>query len=188
MRLLNLLLIMKEFLFLTYLFLIEPVFAYENYGDYKKLKFNEYLDKVGFSIIDLVDKSDDPIFYIKENTPSCKSGNYYGYVDPHWDNKAEFVVCTRSIYLYLSKNYDEFIHEINDTVRHEAVHAAQFCKKGDYSLGLDPKRFKGYPERVVNSNSNYRDLPYWEKIMELEAFALEDDPYFVLNSLKNFCF
>ena len=41
---------------------------------------------------------------------------------------------------------------------------------------------------MVYSNSYYRDLPYWQKIMELEAFALEDDPYYVLNSLRNFVF
>lgn len=180
---------MKKFLFLISLFIIEPVFAYENFGDYKRLKFNEYLDYVGLRIMDLVDKSDNPIFLIKENTPFCKSGNYYGYVYPRWNNNtADFVVCTRGIYFNLTRNDEEFTHEINDTVRHEAAHAAQFCKKGDFSLGVDKNRFKGYPEEMVYSNSEYRDLPYLEKIMELEAFALEDDPYYVLNSLNNFCF
>jgi len=179
---------MKKFLFLISIFIFDPVFTYQNVGDYKRLKFNKYLDNVGFRIIDLVDKSKNPYFYIKENTPDCKSGDIFGYVDPRWDNAADFVVCTRGIYFYLTRSDNDFIHEINDTVRHEAAHAAQFCKGGDYSLGVDKRRFKGYPERMVYSNSYYRDLPYWQKIMELEAFALEDDPYYVLNSLRNFCF
>ena len=176
---------MKKLLIVVSLFFFQKALAFQNIGDYKKLNFNKYLDGIGLKIIDLVDKADNPFYYIKENTPDCKSGEFYGYVNTYLNpQKADFVVCTYSIYYNLTKNYQEFVHEINDTVRHEAAHAGQICKKGDYSLGVNKARFKGYPERMV---SYYKNLSKTDRLMELEAFALEDDPVFVLNSLKRFC-
>ena len=174
---------MKKLLFLIPLFIIEHVFAFENFGDYKKLNFVRYLDYPGLRIIDLVDRTDRPYFLIKENTPFCKSGKYYGYVDEAWTKRATFAICTRSV--SLMHPYD-FREQINYTLRHEAAHAAQFCKGGDYSLGVEKWRFAGYPKRMVKNY--YTNLSPTEELMELEAFALERDPYFVESSVRRFCF
>ena len=55
---------MKKLLFLIPLFIIKHVFAFENFGDYKKLNFVKYLDYSGLRIIDdppncLIAKSKD---------------------------------------------------------------------------------------------------------------------------------
>ena len=174
---------MKKLLVLIPLFIIEHVLAFENVGDYKKLNFVEYLDYSGLRIIDLVDRTDSPFFLIKENTPFCKSGNYYGYVEDGLTNKATFAICTRAIYFNHPFKFREYI---NYTLRHEAAHAAQFCKGGDYSLGVEKWRFEGYPKRMVKNY--YTNLSRTEELMELEAFALESDPYFVESSVRRFCF
>ncbi len=174
---------MKKLLVLIPLFIIEHVLAFENVGDYKKLNFVGYLDYSGLRIIDLVDRTDSPFFLIKENTPFCKSGNYYGYVDNGTKKRATFAICTRAINFMHPFDFGEYI---NYTLRHEAVHAAQFCKGGDYSLGVEKWRFEGYPKRMVKNY--YTNLSPTEELMELEAFALENDPYFVESSVRRFCF
>ena len=179
---------MKKFLILISLFFIEPVFSYENVGDYKKLKFVDYLDYSGLRIIESVDLSKKPYFFIKENTPTCKSKGFLGYLShQQWQRSdADLVVCTRNIYFYtLGDINKDFVHEIKDTVRHEAVHAAQLCKQGNFLLGVDQRRFEGYPKRMVYTY--YKNSSNFEKKLELEAFALEDDPYFVLNSVNRYC-
>tara|TARA_A100001035_G_scaffold270290_1_gene257239 strand:+ start:580 stop:1122 length:543 start_codon:yes stop_codon:yes gene_type:complete len=180
---------MRKFLFLISLFIIEPVFSYESYGDYKKLNFFKYLDNPGLRIIDLVDQTNKPYYFIKENTPTCKSGDYGGYVYGvlFGPKEYEYVICTRTLY-FNSSNNSGFFKQINRVVRHEAAHAAQICKQGDFSIGVEKWKFKGYPERMVYNHPIYRGISKMEQLMELEAFAVEDDPYFVLNSVGRFCF
>ena len=96
-------------------------------------------------------------------------------------------ICTYNIKSHFGER--EFEYQINATVRHEAAHAAQFCKGGNYHLGVDREKFAGYPnERVYGPLSIYKDHTHNQKVMELEAFALESEPYFVFRNLERFCF
>ncbi len=160
------------------------------YEDYTSLEYYDHLDSVGREIMDKVDSSINVSYWPKENLPSCKSGNeiYFGYVSyPGLLSSSDFVICTYNIWSYFGEN--QFNYQINSTVRHEAAHSAQFCKGGDYLLGVDKRKFAGYPnERVYGPYSIYKNLPYGEKLMELEAFALESEPYFVLRNLERYCF
>ena len=162
-----------------------------SYEDYSSFNYYKYLDSIGKEIMERVDSSQNVTYYPRENLPSCKSGNneiYFGYVSyPDFFNSSDFVICTYNIWNYFGER--EFENQVNSTVRHEATHSAQFCKAGNYLLGVDQRKFSGYPyERVYGPYSIYKQLSYEEKLMELEAFALESEPYFVLRSLERFCF
>tara|TARA_B100001989_G_scaffold223163_1_gene176940 strand:+ start:1161 stop:1706 length:546 start_codon:yes stop_codon:yes gene_type:complete len=162
-----------------------------SYKEFTSLNFYEYLDPIGREIMYKVDSSQNVTYWPKENTPGCKSNNgqiWFGYVEyPNILSSADFVICTYNIYGYFGPR--EFEYQVNSTVRHEAAHSAQFCKGGNYHLGVDKTKFAGYPnERVYGPYSIYRDLPYNQQLMELEAFALESEPYFVSRSLDRFCF
>ena len=161
------------------------------YKDYTSLNFYKHLDSIGREIMYKVDSSQNVTYWPKENTPSCKSNNdaiWFGYVNyPGILSSSDFVICTYNIWNYFGQR--EFEYEINSTVRHEAAHSAQFCKGGNYHLGVDKRKFLGYPnEKVYGPNSIYRNLTYSEQLMELEAFALESEPYLVLRNLDRFCF
>ena len=169
-----------------------PILIFEkvvNYEDYKSHNYYKYLDHIGRKIIEKVDSSQNITYFPKENIPGCKSGNkeiYFGYVSPNVTSY-DFVICTYNIYSYFGER--RFKYQINSTVRHEAAHSAQLCKGGDNLLGVDQSKFKGYPEeRVFGPYSIYKKLPYRVKLMELEAFALESQPEFVLRNVEYFCF
>ena len=161
-----------------------------DFDDYTSLNFYQHLDYVGKEIMEKVDSSQNVTYWPKENTPSCKSNNdeiWFGYVNYPFLSSSDFVICTYNIWNYYGER--EFEYEINSTVRHEAAHSAQFCKGGNYHLGVDKRKFVGYPnERVYGPNSIYRNLTYSEQLMELEAFALESEPYLVSRNLDRFCF
>ena len=162
-----------------------------NFDDYTSLNFYKHLDSVGKKIMEKVDSSQNVTYFPAENLPGCKSGNneiWFGYVNqPGFFSESDFVICTYNIWNYYGAN--QFQYQINSTVRHEAAHSAQFCKGGNNLLGVDKRKFTGYPnERVYGPYSIYKKLPYGQQMMELEAFALESEPYFVLRNLERFCF
>ena len=162
-----------------------------SYEDYTSFSYYNYLDSIGREIMERVDSSQNVTYSPRENLPSCKSGNnqfIYGYVSgPKYFNSRDFVICTYNIWNYFGER--EFVYQVNATVRHEATHSAQFCKGGNRLLGIDQRKFSGYPyESVYGPYSGYKQEPHQVKLMELEAFALESEPYFVLRSLERFCF
>ena len=172
-----------------------PIFliggALMGYEDYTSHNYYKYLDPIGREIMYKVDASQNVTYWPKENSPGCKSNNneiWFGYV--HYRgflSSSDFVICTYNILNYYGRR--EFEYQINSTVRHEATHSAQFCKGGNYHLGVDSRKFSGYPnERVYGAYSIYRDKSYNEQVMELEAFALESEPYLVSRYLDLFCF
>ena len=158
--------------------------------DYTSFNYYRHLDSIGRKIMEKVNSSQNVTYYPKENSPSCKSGQYiyYGFVTyPDFFDSSDFVICTYNLWSQFGQ--EEFEYEVNATVRHEAVHSAQFCKGGNRLLGVDKWKFEGYPNNMVYApNSSYRNLPHDKKIMELEAFALESEPYIVLRNLERFCF
>ncbi len=181
---------MKKFLFLICFFACDQAFAFENVGDYKKLNFVKNLDYPALEIINSVDLSKKPYYFIKENTPFCKANpDYGGYVYGVMlgPKEYDYVICTRTLYFNRS-NYSSFVKQVNRVVIHEAAHVAQICKQGNFSLGVEKWRLKGYPEKMVYNHQIYQGKSRMEQLMELEAFALEDDPYYVLNSVNRFCF
>ena len=162
------------------------------YGDYKNQKYYEYLDAVGKEIMNRVDNSKKVIYIPKENTPYCKNNpGYAAYVD--WPNRngTDFVICTLRI--TRGNSYENSYSEINDAVRHEAVHSAQFCRYTSfddyllYPLGIvDKKTLLKYKKFV--SSEIYDGIPYHQRLAEMEANYLEDKPYTVLTQLNKYCY
>ena len=162
------------------------------YGDYKNQKYYEYLDAVGKEIINRVDNSKKVIYIPKENTPYCKNNpGYAAYVD--WPNRngTDFVICTLRI--TRGNSYENSYSEINDAVRHEAVHSAQFCRYTSfddyllYPLGIVDKKTLLKYKKFVTSEI-YDGIPYHQRLAEMEANYLEDKPYTVLTQLNKYCY
>ena len=162
------------------------------YGDYKNQKYYEYLDAVGKEIMNRVDNSEKVIYIPKENTPYCKNNpGYAAYVD--WPNRngTDFVICTLRI--TRGNSYENSYSEINDAVRHEAVHSAQFCRYTSfddyllYPLGIVDKKTLLKYKKFVTSEI-YDGIPYHQRLAEMEANYLEDKPYTVLTQLNKYCY
>ena len=182
--------------FLLFFYLI-GIFTKESestnyYGEYKSHKYFKYLDDVGKRIMDRVDNSKKVIYIPKENTPFCKNNpGYAAYVD--WPNKkgTDFVICTSRI--TRGNSYAYSYNLINDAVRHEAIHSAQFCRYTRYDdyllypLGtVDKKVLLNYAKYVTSDI--YAGIPYQQKLAEMEANYYEDKPYSILVQLNKHCY
>ena len=132
------------------------------------------------------------IYIPKENTPYCKNNpGYAAYVD--WPNRngTDFVICTLRI--TRGNSYENSYSQINDAVRHEAVHSAQFCRYTSfddyllYPLGIVDKKTLLKYKKFVTSEI-YDGIPYHQRLAEMEANYLEDKPYTVLTQLNKYCY
>ena len=173
------------FLFFYSLFGLNLVAKSQDYyGDYKSHRYFKYADQISAKIMNLVDNSKNFIYVPKENTPYCKKENIFGYVNP---STGVFGICTYTILGY-GDSIEEDKFEINATIRHEAVHSAQFCKDSTYfrPLGVSRDKLVGYPENQVMSY--YKDLSFNEKIAEMEGFYGELNPFFVIKALNKNCY
>lgn len=177
-------------IFFYFLFGINPVVKSEDrYGDYKKHKYLRYADELGLIIMDLVDNSKKFIYIPKENTPKCKKEDIFGYVS---SSTGVFGICTYTILNY-GQNIEEDKFEINATIRHEAVHSAQFCKDPTAlrPLGVSRRKLEGYPANQVLPDDSYYSkagFTFTEKIAEMEGFYGELEPYFVIEALNKNCY
>ena len=174
-------------------FNISSARSQDNYGDYLNHRYSEYLDSNGKSIVDLVDRSEKVIFFPRENTPYCKSNRIFGYLNwPTWRNGNYFSnlgMCTNRILLY-RKNFHERRDQINNTMNHEAFHAAQLCQSlssGDWiPFGLQNGRFSKHIHDSVYKY--YKNVNSTRKIVEMEAMYAADKPYLVKQYLKKYCY
>lgn len=178
------------YLFFYFLFCVNSVAKSEDrYGDYLKHKYYRYADHVGSRIMELVDNSENKMYIPKENTPYCKSEEgTYGYVN---FSTGVVGICTNSI-LRWGDTMEEDKKLINETIRHEAVHAAQFCEYPySYPLGVSRKKLEGYPENQVLPEDTWysqQDLSYEDKVAEMEGFYGELNPFFVIEALNKHCY
>lgn len=159
------------------------------YGEYKTYEFYNYLDEVGKVIMDRVDNSKKIIYIPKENTPFCKSNpDYAGYVKFPYKKVSEFGICT---YRIIKSDYINISPNLNDVVRHEAMHSAQFCRFPSLTslkpVGIDLNFLIPYKKFVPNEGI-YKDIPYDQRVGELEAYYGEDNPSLVLSKLNKFCY
>ena len=163
------------------------------YGDYKFHKYFEYLDDVGKEIMDKVDNSKKVVYIPKENTPFCKNNpGYAAYVDWPKKNGTDFVICTSRITRGNSYEYSYYL--INDAVRHEAVHSAQFCKYTNfndyllYPLGVVEEKVLLKYKKFVPDEGIYAGISYQQRLAEMEANYFEDKPYSILVQLNKHCY
>jgi hypothetical protein len=149
------------------------------------MEFLLYLTPVGNEIVNSLAQAK---FKIRENTQICRQEkSTFGYMHHRTD---EFVVCTTNI-----KNGGWSLkHYVNETVYHEAVHAAQNCKSrgifsifGPSSLGIPKKSMPMSADKLdeVKRSSSF-GLGVDHK--EYEAYYLESKPQKVIHYVKKFCF
>lgn len=82
-------------------------------------------------------------------------------------------------------NHNGNSEELYDTILHEAVHVAQFCKGGNLFTPVSIVK-SSTPEDIVFLNERY---PQEQFAMELEArvIAREQDEVYVTNLIKEHC-
>jgi len=105
---------------------------------------------------------------VVQNASICweRKNNFAGFTLSTPDIKhIEVIICTHAIMEYAKGM--RFPVELNRTIDHEALHAAQFCKN-DY-----------YPGSVSDD---------WTTDSEMEAVSYEDRPQAVGDKLIEFCF
>ena len=183
-----------KFVFFVPFFLIILGIFGENdknyYGAYKTHKYYKYLDEIGKKIMGRVDESKKIIYIPKENTPFCKSNpDYAGYVNFPYKKVSEFGICTYRI--IKGSNYNNISLNLNNVVRHEGMHSAQFCRFPGLAalkpIGINLKYLMPYKKFVLNEEI-YKDKPDAQIIGELEAYYGEDNPYLVLSKLTQYCY
>jgi len=124
----------------------------------------DYLTPVHAEILEVLNRSG--VVIIVNNHSICKSKKYDGYTitskDPiNKSGETELILCENVV----KQNYSDWKGEMNRTLAHESVHAAQQCKRGDGYLS--PLGFG--------------------KDIESEAFKIQDKPKEVLRILKKYC-
>jgi hypothetical protein len=115
-------------------------------------------------------------YHVVENAPICRGHNLFGL-----RSTPNFIICTDNIKKY-DVNSTEFY--VNETIYHESVHIAQECKGsplGITNIHLSANKMTD----VMNSVKGYNPSG---KVIEMEAYFLEDNPEQVLYYLKKFCF
>jgi hypothetical protein len=143
------------------------------------MEFFLYLSPQGQQLVrDLISAK----FHIHENIGLCRNKDTFGYAD--LPNK--FVICTKNI---KNSGFDPN-HYIEETVNHEAVHAAQICKKDKtMTLGI-PKKDMHLPWNKIQDVKNSVKIVKNQNIFhrEYEAYYLEDKPEKVRYYVRKFCF
>lgn len=135
------------------------------------MDFLFYLTQTGQEIVNIIVSKN---YKVLENSPICKKHKeVFGY-----HSRNNFEICTDNI----KNNISPVKHYVNETVYHEAVHVAQYCKQG--KLGVSNIRLT--PEKL---NLVYGSLQYGTitALYETEAYYLEDKPELVLSYLKKYC-
>lgn len=141
------------------------------------MEFLLYLSPIGHSLLrDLVSAK----FHIHENTLRCKKSKWLGYTET--PNK--FVICTNNI---KNGGYD-LRYYVNETMYHEAVHAAQICQ-GAKPLGIQKKDMPLPPNKIQdikNSVDAVNDPRIRDR--EHEAYYFEDKPTRIRHLIRKYCF
>ena len=127
-------------------------------------------------------------FKVQENVQYCRTEKgTFGYLE---NSSKRLVVCTANI-----KNGGwDLQHYLNETVYHEAVHAAQQCKSRGV-MGIFGPVTLGIPKKMMPLSSDKKDEVKKSSTFipgsydrEYEAYYLESKPQKVIHYVKKFCF
>ena len=144
------------------------------------MEFLLYLTPIGRDIYNLMSQK----VRFLENPPICREKDIYGWYDASKDTMS---ICTDRILAGPSPKY-----YINETLFHEAVHAAQDCKAVHTSywyvpFGIKPSQMKLSERRRDDLETSVSIHPN-NRAIEHEAFWLEDKPEKVRYVVKKYCF
>lgn len=136
------------------------------------MEFFLYLTPLGREIVTNIMSRN---YLVQENAPICKK---YNEIFGH-NGEGKFIICTDNI----KNNTGLVSHYVNETVYHEAAHAAQSCKRSP--IGIKNINLSAEKLNDVRRSVNYNKFAF---VYEVEAYHLEDKPAEVLSYLKKYCF
>jgi hypothetical protein len=117
---------------------------------------------------------------VVENAPICRKHDIYG-----WFNVIEktMTICTNRIV-----SRDDVKYYVNETLLHESVHVAQYCKnKSLIPLGISPAQMELSSRRKQDLESAVKIAGSSVRQIEQEAFWMEDKPNEVKYVVKKYC-
>ena len=117
---------------------------------------------------------------VVENTPICRKHDIYG-----WFNVIEktMTICTDRII-----SNDNSKYYINETLLHESVHIAQYCKNNSLTpLGIANSQMQLSSRRNQDVESAVKISGPLVRQIEKEAFWMEDKPNEVKYVVKKYC-
>lgn len=119
-------------------------------------------------------------FRIVENAPICREHDIYGWFD---HTKKILSICTERIV-----SRDNVAYYINETLLHEAVHVAQYCKNKSLTpLGIATSTMNLSSRRRQDVEKAVKIIGPQIRQIEMEAFWMEDKPNEVKYVLKKYC-
>ena len=155
------------------------------------MEFLSFLNAKEREILDLIYKAE---YKVEENTPLCLIGKkYFGFFKRR---QKTVVICTEnakkqgSYFLTKIKGYNDELNQtgvyLRRALRHEAVHIAQDCNNGNPVELSTERKIKIHPYKMeaLKGSSNISG----REDKEYQAYALEDKPKYIINSLKKYCF
>ena len=153
------------------------------------LEFVLFLNSSEKKIVELIKEAN---YKIEENTPLCLIGDqFFGFLKK---SKRTVVICTSNAKKYGGYSFNKANQSkesfktglmIRRALRHEAVHIAQECNKGNLLNILDPKNNKISPYKLNALKGSTEFSGEYDK--EYEAYSLEDKPKKVITALKQYC-
>ncbi len=154
------------------------------------MEFLLFLNTNEKEILSLIYKAN---FSVEENTPLCLLGeNFFGFLKR---KQKRVVICTKNAMniggYWIPKgirdnDYDATGAIVRRALRHEAVHVAQSCNKGNL-LNIDQGRnLKLHPYKVEALRGSIK-ISQGSKAREYEAYLIEDKPKLVITALKKYC-
>ncbi|KGG12631.1 MULTISPECIES: hypothetical protein [Prochlorococcus] len=154
------------------------------------MEFLVFLNHHEKEILELIYKAN---YSVEENSPLCLLGDkFFGFLKKR---QRKIVICTKNAMKYggyqFSRNMpnnDNFKTGlmIRRALRHESVHIAQECNKGE-PLNLGLKSNAKISQQKIEAYRGSVKLT-GEKEKEYEAYLIEDQPRSVINVLKKYCF
>ena len=153
------------------------------------MEFVDFLNSKEQEILGLVYSAG---YYVEENTPLCLlSKKYFGFLKK---KQKTVVICTQNAkdvggYSFRTiRDNDDYSPTkiyIRRALRHEAIHVAQGCNKGNL-LKLDELKkinFNKYKSESLRGSA----LVSGDYLKEKQAYTLEDKPKIVIRALKKYC-
>jgi hypothetical protein len=117
---------------------------------------------------------------VVENTPICRKYDIYGWFNI---NEKTMTICTDRI---VSRGESEYY--VNETLLHEFVHIAQYCKNKSLTpLGIASSQLQLSSRRNQDVESAVKMIGPSVRQIEREAFWMEDKPNEVKYVVKKYC-
>jgi hypothetical protein len=137
------------------------------------MEFLLYLTQDSKEILGLLQKAQ---YAVREDASDCRGKSLFGFAIP----SRQLIICTQNI---KASGYDLAFY-VNETLRHEAVHAAQQCRGGAFwiakeSMPLPWNKLKDATRSTKMTGGNLQ--------VEREAYWMEDKPNEVKYVLSKYC-